>query len=103
MSFHYIMKKGMHMKENIFTALADPARREILHLLKKGKLSADDIADKFSLSRATTSYHLNKLKNAGLIRENKYKNFIYYELNMSVFEELILWFKDFRKEKNNEK
>lgn len=86
-------------KVNVFSALADPVRREILNLLKKGRLSAGEIGDNFSLSRATTSYHLNKLKQAGLIRESKYKNFIYYELNMSVLEELILWFKDFGKEK----
>ncbi|HHX79671.1 MAG TPA: winged helix-turn-helix transcriptional regulator [Acholeplasmataceae bacterium] len=88
---------------NIFTALADPVRREILNLLKKGKLSAGEISANFNLSRATTSYHLSKLKEADLIRESKYKNFIYYELNMSILEELILWFKQFGKEKKNEK
>ncbi|HHX81033.1 MAG TPA: winged helix-turn-helix transcriptional regulator [Acholeplasmataceae bacterium] len=88
---------------NIFSALADPVRREILNLLKKGKLSAGEISRNFNLSRATTSYHLSKLKEAGLIRENKYKNFIYYELNMSILEELIIWVKEFKKEKIYEK
>lgn len=87
------------LKGNIFSALADPVRREILNLLKQGKLSAGEISENFNLSRATTSYHLSKLKEADLIRENKHKNYIYYELNMSILEELILWVKEFKKEK----
>ena len=76
-------------------ALADPTRREILNLLKKGKLSAGEIAGAFDVSGATVSYHLNQLKKADLVREMKYKNFIYYELNASVFEEVMLWFSQF--------
>ncbi|HHZ12264.1 MAG TPA: winged helix-turn-helix transcriptional regulator [Acholeplasmataceae bacterium] len=91
------------MKETVFSALADPVRIEILNLLKKGRLSAGEIAENFSLSRATTSYHLSILKQADLIRENRYKNFIYYELNLSVFEEMILWLKNFKKERKDEK
>lgn len=91
------------MKETVFSALADPVRIEILNLLKKGRLSAGEIAENFYLSRATTSYHLSILKQADLIRENRYKNFIYYELNLSVFEEMILWLKNFKKERKDEK
>lgn len=80
---------------NTFKALADPMRRQILEMLKNGKMSAGDIAKKFDVTNATISYHLSQLKKADLIIENKYKNFIYYELNASVFEELMLWFAQF--------
>ena len=72
-------------------AICDPVRRDILQMLKSGKKSAGDIADKFSLTGATVSYHLSKLKNADLISETKFKNYIYYELNTSVFEEVLTW------------
>lgn len=73
-------------------AISDPQRREMLSLLKKGRLSAGEIATNFSsLSAATVSYHLSLLKKATLITETKFKNFIYYELNASVFEEIMLW------------
>ncbi|MFA6857881.1 MAG: autorepressor SdpR family transcription factor [Treponema sp.] len=81
--------------QSIFKALADPVRREILEYLKNSSMTAGEICKKFSLSDATVSYHLSILKKAGLIRETKYKNFIYYELNTSVFEELIVWIKSF--------
>lgn len=74
-----------------FKALSDPIRRDILELLKSGRLSAGEIAGRFDLSGATISYHLNILKKADLIWETKYKNYIYYELNTSVLEELMLW------------
>ena len=77
--------------QHTLRALADPVRREILNLLKKGKLSAGEIAEHFDLTAATVSYHLAKLKNADLITEKKHKNFIYYELNTSVFEEVLTW------------
>lgn len=80
----------MGMNETL-KAISDPARREILQLLKSGKKSAGEIADHFNLTGATVSYHLTKLKNADLIAEQKYKNFIYYELNASVFEEVLTW------------
>ncbi len=82
-----------------FKALSDPNRREILVMLKHGRLSAGEIAARFQMSGATVSYHLAQLKKADLISETKYKNFIYYELNISVFEELMLWFSQFREEK----
>ena len=87
-----------------FKALSDPVRREILVMLRDGKRSAGDIAKTFDLTAATVSYHLNQLKKAGLISENKQKNFIFYELNASVFEELMLWFSQFNfGVKNDEK
>ena len=72
-------------------AISDPVRRDILSMLKEDKKSAGEIADKFNLTAATVSYHLSKLKAADLITEQKYKNFIYYELNTSVFEEVLAW------------
>lgn len=72
-------------------AISDPVRRNILELLKEEKKSAGELASEFNLSGATVSYHLTQLKKAGLILESKYKNFIYYELNASVFEEVLVW------------
>ena len=72
-------------------------------MLKKGKMSAGDITSKFDMTGATISYHLSKLKKADLIYETKYKNFIYYELNASLFEELLLWFSQFKGDDTNEK
>lgn len=85
-----------------FKALSDPVRREILLLLKDQILSAGEIAKHFKMTQATVSYHLSKLKQADLIFENKYKNYIYYELNTSVLEEVILWLSQFGGD-NNEK
>lgn len=78
-----------------FKALSDPVRREILVLLKGGKLSAGEIGSKFAMTGATISYHLSQLKKADLVFETKYKNFIYYELNASVLEEVMLWVSQF--------
>ena len=78
-----------------FKALSDPVRRDILVMLRDGKRSAGDIAKTFDLTAATVSYHLNQLKKAGLVSESKQKNFVFYELNASVFEELMLWFSQF--------
>lgn len=72
-------------------AISDPVRRDILQMLKGGRKSAGEIADQFNLTGATVSYHLAKLKAADLIAEEKYKNFIYYELNTSIFEEVLTW------------
>lgn len=81
-----------------FKALSDPARRAILVLLKKGKMSAGDISSRFDMTQATISYHLKLLKEADLIYEEKEKNFIYYSLNTSVIEEVMLWLSDLKKE-----
>ncbi len=86
-----------------FKALNDSSRREILHLLKKGSMTAGEICSKFNMSNATVSYHLSLLKKSGLISERKEKNFIFYELNASVFEELLLWIEGFLKGDTNEK
>jgi len=80
----------MGMNETI-KAISDPVRRDILQMLKSGKKSAGEIGDKFNLTGATVSYHLAKLKKADLISEEKYKNFIYYRINTSVFEEVLVW------------
>lgn len=78
-----------------FKALADPVRREILLMLRDGRMSAGDIASRFDMTAATISYHLSRLKKAGLVWETKEKNFIYYSLNVSVFEEMMLWLSNF--------
>ena len=75
-------------------AISDPVRREILELLKYEKKTAGDIAAQFNLTNATVSYHLSMLKKAGLIAETRYKKYIYYELNVSVFEEVLIWIKN---------
>lgn len=85
-----------------FKALSDPVRREILQLLKNGKLSAGEIASHFDISGATISYHLKILKKADLVWETKVKNFIYYELNTSIVEEILLWLKDLKGDNENE-
>lgn len=74
-----------------FKALSDPERRKILELLKKGAMSAGEISSNFDTTPATISYHLKILKKADLIFEKKEKNFIYYQLNTSVLEEIMLW------------
>lgn len=80
----------MSMNET-FKAISDPVRRDILQMLRGGRKSAGEIAEKFELTNATVSYHLAKLKSADLITEQKHKNFIYYEINTSVFEEVLTW------------
>lgn len=79
-----------------FKALSDPVRRDILTLLKKGSLSAGEISSHFDMTGATISYHLSILKKADLVFESKQKNFIYYELNTSVVEEVMLWLADLK-------
>ena len=82
-----------------FKALSDPVRREILLILKDGKkLPAGEIAQHFDMTQATVSYHLSQLKKAGLVTETKYKNYVYYEINVSVFEEIMLWFSQFKED-----
>lgn len=83
-------------------ALSDPTRRAILNLLKSGGMTAGEIAGNFDMTGATISHHLNQLKKADLIRESRQKNFIYYSLNASVLEEVLLWLNMLRGENNNE-
>jgi len=86
-----------------FKALADPVRRKILTMLKKGNMAAGDISEHFDMTGATISYHLSQLKKAGLVLETRHKNFIIYELNTSVFEEAMLWLAQFKGEKNDKR
>ena len=79
-----------------FKALSDPIRRSILTLLKDGRLSAGEIGSHFDMTGATISYHLGILKKAGLVFESREKNFIYYELNTSVVEEVMLWLSELK-------
>lgn len=82
--------------ETSFKALADPVRRKILQLLKAGQMSAGEIASHFDMTQATISYHLNVLKKADLICEEKEKNYIYYSLNTSIIEEIMTWLVDLK-------
>lgn len=77
-------------------ALADPVRREILNLLKGGRLSAGEIVDHFEISAAAISKHLSILKEADLVRDERQGKFVYYELNASVLEEIMLWITDLK-------
>lgn len=75
----------------IFKALNDPTRREIIELLKKGDLTAGEIADRFQITKPSISHHLDLLKQAGLVEAVKQGQFIYYSLNTTVVDELIQW------------
>ena len=77
--------------QNTLRALSDPIRREILNLLKGGRMSAGDIVDHFEVTGASISRHLSVLKEADLIRDKREGKFIFYELNASVLEESMLW------------
>lgn len=79
-------------------ALSDPIRREILNLLKAGRLSAGEITDHFNVTAASISRHLSVLKEADLVRDTRQGKFIYYEINTSVLEETLLWIKDLKGE-----
>ena len=88
--------------KNTLRALSDPIRLEILNLLKTGRLSAGDIADHFPVTGASVSRHLSVLKDADLIRDTREGKFIYYDLNVSVLEEIMLWVKDLKGEENHD-
>ena len=81
-------------------ALSDPIRREILEMLKAGRKAAGEIAEHFSVSGAAVSKHLSVLRDADLIRDTREGKFIYYELNTSVLEEVMLWLSCLKGEKN---
>ena len=87
---------------NTLKALADPIRREILNMLKSGRMSAVDVSDKFPVTGASISRHLSVLKDADLIRDTREGKFIYYELNASVLEEIMLWITDLKGDNNND-
>ena len=83
-------------------ALADPTRREILHLLKGGRLSAGEIVEHFPVTAAAISRHLAALKDADLIRDKREGKYIYYEMNASVLEEIMLWISELKGDKEND-
>lgn len=85
-----------------FKALSDPTRREILHLLKNGELSAGDIAEQFNMTKPSISHHLTILKQAELVSSEKKGQHVFYALNTSVFEELLMWFYSFQEKKKGE-
>ena len=82
--------------QHTLKALADPIRREILQMLRAGRLSAGEISSHFPVTDASISRHLSVLKDADLIRDTREGKFIYYELNASVLEEILLWVKDLK-------
>ena len=88
--------------QDTLRALADPTRREILTLLRAGPLTAGQIAEKFPVSAAAISRHLSVLKEADLVRDQREGKYIYYELNASVLEEILLWLTTLKGEENDE-
>lgn len=85
-----------------FKALADPTRRRILELLSEGDLTAGEIAAHFNMTKPSVSHHLNALKNAGLISDERRGQTIVYSVNLTVFQEMIKWFYDFGFAKSEE-
>ena len=81
---------------NTLKAISDPVRREILNILKEGKMAAGDIVDHFDITGAAISRHLSILKDAELIRDRREGKYIYYELNASVLDEVLLWVKELK-------
>ncbi len=77
-------------------ALADPIRRDILNMLKKGRMSAGEITEQFPVTGASISRHLSVLKDADLIRDTREGKFIFYDINTSVLEETLLWMSDLK-------
>lgn len=94
------MKLGL---QDTLRALADPIRREILSLLKGGRLSAGEIGQHFPVTAAAISRHLSVLREADLIRDQREGKFIYYELNTSVLEEIMLWLTELKGEEMDER
>lgn len=88
--------------QDTLRALADPTRREILTLLRTGPLTAGQIAERFPVSAAAVSRHLSVLKEADLVRDRREGKYIYYELNASVLEEILLWLTTLKGEENDE-
>lgn len=87
--------------QNTMRALADPIRREILNMLKSGPMSAGEICEKFDVTAASVSRHLSVLKDADLIRDDREGKFIFYELNTSVLEEVMLWISGLKGDNND--
>ncbi len=89
--------------QRTFKALSDPNRREILNLLKDGPMTAGEIVEHFQVSGATISHHLNMLKESGLILDDRQGKYIYYELNMSVVDELLGWISGLKGDTQNDR
>ncbi|MBR3589286.1 MAG: winged helix-turn-helix transcriptional regulator [Clostridia bacterium] len=89
--------------QNTLKALADPIRREILNMLKSGKMTAGEIAEKFDVTMASVSRHLSVLKDADLIRDTRDGKYIIYEINTSVLEDVMLFITQLKGEKNDDK
>ena len=87
--------------QNTIKALSDPIRRQILEMLKSGRMAAGEISEKFPVSGAAISKHLSVLREADLIRDTREGKFIYYELNTSVLEEVMLWMSSLKGEKHD--
>lgn len=83
-------------------ALSDPIRREILNMLKNGRLSAGEICEHFPVTGASISRHLSVLKDADLVRDTREGQFIYYQINTSVLEEAMLWIADLKGDNDND-
>ena len=88
--------------QHTLKALSDPIRREILNLLKCGRMSAGEICEHFDVTDASISRHLSVLKEADLVRDTREGKFIFYELNASVLEEILLWVKNLKGEESND-
>ena len=88
--------------QEILSALSNPIGRKILQTLRQGRISSGDLANAVGMTPQALSYHLAKLKRADLIYESKYKNYIYYELNLSVIDEAIFWLSELKGDKDNE-
>ena len=88
--------------QHTLKALSDPIRREILNLLKSGRMSAGEISGRFPVTDASISRHLSVLKEADLIRDTREGKFIFYDLNVSVLEEIMLWIKDLKGDDKDE-
>lgn len=89
--------------QNTLKALSDPTRREILDMLKGGRMAAGDIVARFDVTGASISRHLSVLKEADLIRDKREGKFIFYELNTSVLEDIMLFITNLKGDGNNEK
>ena len=87
--------------QNTLKALSDPIRRDILGMLKNGRMSAGEISDKFDVTGASISRHLSVLKDADLVRDKREGQFIFYEINTSVLEETLLWIKNLKGDNAN--
>ncbi len=93
---------GVLSLQNTLKALADPIRREILNMLKSGKMTAGEIAEKFDVTMASVSRHLSVLKDADLIRDTRDGKYIIYEINTSVLEDVMLWITALKGEDHND-